>query len=274
MTTSISLAEASERLGVHYMTAYRYVRTGRLHAEKQGGQWQVALDDLAAFEGGDADEPAPRSELIPKLLIERLLAGDENGATQLLESSMASGATAEEVYIDFLTPCMTEVGRRWHDGEITIADEHIATSTAFRVVSRIGSRMSPRGRTRGTIVLAVVAEDYHGMPTALLRDILRSRGFEVIDLGANTPSESILLRAQATNDLVAVGLCCSKLDNDDIIRETLSTLNDALDVPIVMGGSAFSGHDHIHSFGVCSASSSTRHAIDLFEEIHTQRIAS
>ena len=28
----LSLQEAADRLGVHYMTAYRYVRTGRLRA--------------------------------------------------------------------------------------------------------------------------------------------------------------------------------------------------------------------------------------------------
>lgn len=256
------------------MTAYRYVRTGRLHAEKQGGQWHVSLADLEAFKEGGPDEPAPRGELIPQLLIERLLAGDENGATQLLESSMASGATAEEVYLDFLSPSLIEVGQRWHDGDISIADEHLATSTAFRVVSRIGSRMGTRGRNRGTIVLAVVSDDHHAMPTALLRDILRSRGFEVIDLGANTPPESILERAQGTNDLIAIGLCSSKLGNDDIVRVTLSTLNEALDVPIVIGGSAFSGSDHITSLGTCRASTSTRQAIDIFDEIHALRIAS
>ena len=37
----ISLQEAASRLGVHYMTAYRYVRTGRLPARRDGAQWFV-----------------------------------------------------------------------------------------------------------------------------------------------------------------------------------------------------------------------------------------
>src|SRR6056297_2092647 len=37
----ISLQDAADELGVHYMTAYRYVRTGRLEAEKAGAVWQV-----------------------------------------------------------------------------------------------------------------------------------------------------------------------------------------------------------------------------------------
>ena len=40
----IELREAAERLGVHYMTAYRHVRTGRLPAVQRGGRWYMDLD--------------------------------------------------------------------------------------------------------------------------------------------------------------------------------------------------------------------------------------
>jgi excisionase family DNA binding protein len=42
----ISLQEAVGRLGVHYMTAYRYVRTGRLPAQRDGVQWWIDPRDL------------------------------------------------------------------------------------------------------------------------------------------------------------------------------------------------------------------------------------
>ena len=37
----LGLQEVADRLGVHYMTAYRYVRTGRLPATRIGAQWWV-----------------------------------------------------------------------------------------------------------------------------------------------------------------------------------------------------------------------------------------
>ena len=37
----IGLREAGGVLGVHYMTVYRYVRTGRLAARREGGDWLV-----------------------------------------------------------------------------------------------------------------------------------------------------------------------------------------------------------------------------------------
>ena len=54
----ISLQEAADALGVHYMTAYRYVRTGRLPAVKDGAEWRVDPADLA--EWVDAYRQHPR----------------------------------------------------------------------------------------------------------------------------------------------------------------------------------------------------------------------
>ena len=45
----MGLSSAAELLGVHYMTAYRWVRTSRLPARKRGGYWEVRLDDLRAL---------------------------------------------------------------------------------------------------------------------------------------------------------------------------------------------------------------------------------
>ena len=42
----ITLQQAADRLGVHYMTAYRYIRLGILGAHKVGGRWLVDPPDL------------------------------------------------------------------------------------------------------------------------------------------------------------------------------------------------------------------------------------
>ena len=46
---TVSLPEAAELLGVHYMTAYRYVRTGRLEARVVRGVWQVERRAIELF---------------------------------------------------------------------------------------------------------------------------------------------------------------------------------------------------------------------------------
>ena len=43
----LTLQEAADLLGVHYMTAYRYVRTGRLPGTRVKAHWRVRHADLA-----------------------------------------------------------------------------------------------------------------------------------------------------------------------------------------------------------------------------------
>lgn len=266
---TISLTEAAERLDVHYMTAYRYVRTGRLHATKQGGQWVVPVEEVENFNTVSETVARPaRGELIPKLLEARLLAGDENGSYQLLEEAHAAGAGAEELFIDLLAPAMAAVGQRWHDGEISIADEHLATATAMRVVGRFGPKLVTRGRTRGSVILAGVAEDHHSVPTALLRDLLRSRRFDVLDLGAHTPVDSIIDRSKQVDDLIAIGIAATNHENEDAVRTTLHRLDGAVDVPVILGGGAIRDEAHAHSLGPCTYSESARHALELFDAAH------
>lgn len=267
MIDTLTLTDASERLGVHYMTAYRYVRTGRLVAVKDGGQWRVTLTDLETFKAGDV--PMPRADASPPRIVSRLIAGDENGTLQILEGAMAAGADADEIYIDLIGPAMKIIGERWAEGELSIADEHIASSTALRVTARLGQRLNGRGRQRGTILLATVAGDYHFLATAMIRDLLRVRGFNALDLGANTPAESIVDMARALGDeVIAIGLASTTTGSDDVVRATLETLNRELDLPIVVGGAAFEGDTHIASLGTCIPSVSPHGALDSFEAIH------
>ena len=267
MTETLTLNEVAETLDVHYMTAYRYVRTGRLIATKEGGEWSVSAADLQQFV--DGVQVQPRADVLPTQLVDRLVAGDENGAFQLLESAMASGAGHDEVYLDLFAPAMAVIGQRWAEEDLTIAEEHVASAAALRVVARLGSRIAHRGRTRGTILLATVVGDNHILPTAIVRDLLRARGFAAVDLGANTPTDSIVEMSRVIGkDLLAIGLSATTSGSEDVVRNTITKLLEHAAIPIVVGGGAFSSGDEIRALGDCYPSCSAREALDIFETIH------
>src|SRR5689334_2475877 len=130
----IPLAEAAERLGVHYMTAYRYVRTGRLAATRNGVQWMVDPRDLANL---SAPSPPGRGRggarsARPATLAARMVAGDEPGAWSVVEAALASGTDPAEVYLDIVAPAMELIGDQWVSGTLSVADEHRATAVAQR----------------------------------------------------------------------------------------------------------------------------------------------
>jgi len=235
----MTLHQAAEHLGVHYMTAYRYVRTGRLPATKQGTVWQVRAEDLEAFQHHGQSTPPRRGSAraaYPMRLEDRLIHGDEAGAWSIIDNAMGAALSPEEVYTDVLAPAMASIGERWSRGELEIEEEHLASSIAVRLIGRLGPQFSRRGRKRGTVVLGAPAGDDHGIPTLMMGDLLRARGFDVIDLGANTPPRAFARAAAAADNLVAVGLCATRPSNDPAIVDTVDALTEVSHVPVVLGG--------------------------------------
>ena len=205
MTRRLTLQEAAERLGVHYMTAYRYVRTGRLPATRDGVQWLVDPADLKRLRAKRAPTGSGRVRSEgPVKLAARMVAGDEAGAWAVLEAALASGVAPADAHMDLLVPALDTIGdavgarsphrRRRAPG---IGDRE-------RLIGRLGPQFARRGRKRGTVVLGMPAGEQHSLPGAILADLLRGVGFEVLDTGADTPPESFVETAKAANRLVAV----------------------------------------------------------------------
>jgi excisionase family DNA binding protein len=252
----LTLQEVADELGVHYMTAYRYVRLGVLDATKSGGVWQVQRSTLDRFRAGTGEAAGgasrPRGRRAPwsTRLESRLVAGDAPGAWSVVEAAMAAGAELDEIYLEVLTPAMVSIGERWAAGELDISIEHRATGIAMRIVGRIGPRFNRRGRARGVVALGAPAGAFHALPIAMLGDMLRLRGWEVSDFGVDVPSASIAHVVRETSDLLAVGLSAMSSDNLGSLADACAAAR-AVDpeVLLIVGGHAVHGDDHARELG-------------------------
>lgn len=263
--TVLTLHEAALLLGVHYMTAYRYVRLGLLDAEKVGGTWQVQSSVLESFRSGLGPTPVnpdSRRRRAPwaERLEARLVAGDGRGAWGVVEAALAGGAELDEVYLDILAPAMQSIGARWAAGELDISVEHRATGIAFRIIGQLGPRFSRRGRTRGTVLVGAPAGERHSLPLAIVADLLRGEGWEVSDLGADMPSESFIHAAREFSDLVAIGVSVTNPEHLDSASELCHALKASVGehVYVAVGGAAVRDTEHARSLGADGWASSAR----------------
>jgi len=263
--TVLTLNEAAEQLGVHYMTVYRYVRLGVLRATKVGGAWQVSLADLEAYRAqSDAQSDPGRADGTTNArgggrqrapwaarLESRLVAGDTAGAWSVVEAALAAGTEIDEVYLDLITPAMHSIGQRWAAGELDVSVEHRATGIAFRLIGRLGPRFARRGRTRGVVLLGSPEGERHSLPIALLADLLRGEGWEVSDMGADMPHDSFVTAAQQTADLVAVGVSVTSETCLTSAAELLGRLRAQVGdgVYLAVGGRAVQDRDHALALG-------------------------
>ena len=238
----LTLPEVADQLGVHYMTAYRYVRTGRLPARRSGGTWQVDpadLDKLRKPQRGAA-ERRPTGVIPAREHLEmRLIASDEAGAWDIVEAALGSGMEPEVVLLDIISPTLRSIGELWEQGKLSVADEHRASAVATRLISRLGGRFGRRGHKRGTVIVAAPAGEMHSVPIAMAANILRWRGFGVVELGADTPAAALAEAAIAEPDLVAVGIGCTSKNSPLAARRAIAALRNTVpDVPILLGGAA------------------------------------
>ena len=244
----LTLQEVSERLGVHYMTAYRYVRTGRLPAFKRDGAWVVERRDVDRLRTRDVRAPAGRGRAayprrVPELA-GRLVAGDEQGAWAVAQSALAGGASPVDLYMEIFVPALRLIGELWERDDIGIADEHCATVIVQRLIGRAGPLFHRRGRTRGALVLGAPAGELHAIPTALAADLLRGHGFAVLDLGANVPAPSFVDNVLALPRVVAVGIAVTTPQRQAAAGRLVAAMRRAgVSVPIILGGSGLDEAD-------------------------------
>jgi excisionase family DNA binding protein len=250
----ISLHEAADRLGVHYMTAYRYVRTGKLPARHERGRWQVRVTDVERLAARPAPKRARRGQpdwaRTRARLLTTLTAGDEPGAWALVEAALTAGATPPQVHLELLAPVLRRVGDLWERGELDVGDEHRASVVASRIVARLGPRFRRRGRRSGTVVVAGAPGDHHSLPAALLSDLLRGERFRVIDLGGDTPTGSVLVALSSNPDAGAVCISVSVTDCLPGARRAARSIRRAHPrLTVLVGGPAVDGYEAAIALG-------------------------
>jgi excisionase family DNA binding protein len=270
----MTLYEAAESLGVHYMTVYRYVRTGRLPGRKVGVEWRVDPADLDRFAATTDAGPSIPATMTPRRrvdyqqrLVERLTDADEPGAWSIVQSALGAGIEPQDLYLDVISPALTVIGDEWAADRLTIGQEHQASVIVLRLLGRLGPLFARRGRKRGTVVIGAPAGDHHSLPSALFADLLRGIGLAVIDLGADTPAQSFVADARRAERLVAVAISATSPGDEPAITDTVTALRSAVEVPIVLGGHAVDSEARSVALGADHWAPDARQALALFAEL-------
>ncbi|MFP5487121.1 MAG: B12-binding domain-containing protein, partial [Acidimicrobiia bacterium] len=133
---------------------------------------------------------------------------------------------------------------------------------------RLGSRCVRRGRARGSILLGGPAGERHSLVVAMLADLLRLEGWDVSDLGADTPATSFVLTAQSIDDLMAIGISITHPESLPAAAETCSLLRQAdVSVPVLVGGQAVAGAAHARELGADGYAADAASMVRLLDEL-------
>ncbi|MCY7401304.1 MAG: cobalamin-dependent protein [Nocardioides sp.] len=256
---AVGLRAAAAELGVHYQTAYRWVRNGRLPATIIAGKYSVSRSDLDEFaqlrtRSTPVSTPSPqRLDGQAARMHEALRSGDDPAARQIARRLADDGTPVKDLITQVLSPSLRQLGQSWHDGEISIWVEHRASAIVERIVAELTP--TPRGRRRGTVMVAAVAGDLHTLPTAMAAAALRADNWRVEHLGANIPAEE-LVDFCATHDISVAVLSSTNSDVADVVQRAATALRSS-GTPVVIGGPGRSLDDLLAEVRAATAPAAT-----------------
>jgi len=157
------------------------------------GYVRPAIDALAqppATDGGlHGDTPAARIAL---RYLETALTGDRRKAIDIVLGAVDDGVVSvPDAYVHVLAAAEVEIGRMWHAGELTIAEEHLATTTTNDAFALLHHRATPAPPNGRTVIAAAVAGNGHDLGVRIVSDLFGLAGWRSIHLGANMPASDV-----------------------------------------------------------------------------------
>src|SRR5665648_260656 len=196
-----------------------------------------AADAVIAQEqpGGSAAgvvDAAPRADLVDSAesLAQALDRLDETGAQAVLDR-LLTDFTVETVLRDVVMPYLHELGERWEQGVVSVAQEHFASHV---VRGRLTGLARGWGNGRGPqALLACPPGEVHDLALLVFGIVLNRGGWRVEYLGANTPMlDTIQVTSQTQPSLVV--LAAITPERFAAVRPELTRLADM--APLVLAG--------------------------------------
>ncbi len=121
------------------------------------------------------------------------IAGQRKSIEAVINQTLAAAYTPEDIIQNGFIPAMNTVGKRFQSGELYIPEMLMAAQTmamGLEVLKplMVGKEMAPVA----TVVLGTVQGDMHDIGKNLVRIMMESAGFQVIDLGIDVSPEKFV----------------------------------------------------------------------------------
>jgi methanogenic corrinoid protein MtbC1 len=121
---------------------------------------------------------------LERILTRCLLTGDEEMAIQKSDE-LIELIGLQRFYVEAITNVMTETGRKWYSGEISIAEEHMITNIMRKIVEIKNHNIELKGLIEGVAVICNPEGDDHNMSNLVLEGLLKIRKYKVANIGGN-----------------------------------------------------------------------------------------
>ncbi|MEO8550068.1 MAG: cobalamin-dependent protein, partial [Kofleriaceae bacterium] len=177
---------------------------------------------------------APSTQYLDALLLQ-----DRRTAQLVVRTILDGGGSLDAVYVEILQPAMYDLGERWERGEVSVAQEHYCTAATQALMATLHAEVfeaHPEGRR----VLALsVGGNSHSIGIRMVADVFELRGWSVMFVGADMPTEAAIahLAAEAFDVLAVSAALSEHLPEVETLVRAVRASSDR--IRILVGGRAF-----------------------------------
>jgi MerR family transcriptional regulator, light-induced transcriptional regulator len=183
---------------------------------------------------GAAGTPGPDAGDWVELALELTRALD--GARLEAELGRAAALLGLAEFLEgVVAPLFRRIGEEWHEGSLSVAQEHLASGVASALVSRLAATLGV-GARGPVVVVATPVGEHHQIGALLAAAVASGAGWRVAYLGANVPAAEVARAArEAGARCVALSLVYG---NGAGVRAEVEAVRAALPpgVALVVGG--------------------------------------
>jgi len=184
---------------------------------------------------------------------EAIMSGEKEKITGHVEEALASHKPMS-IIDNMLIPAITEVGARFDKGTLYLPQLMLSAETMQKGLERAKLEIKQSEQTsKGKIILATVEGDLHDIGKSIVKLVLETSGYQVIDLGKNVKASKIVETLKESK-AEYLGLSALLTTTAEKMKEVIElTKNEGLNPKILIGGAAVSQEfaDKIGAYAFC-----------------------
>lgn len=184
-----------------------------------------------------------REEELHKVLSEAVVDMDEEQAAAMAQAVVDEGFDAYAAIEKGLSQGMEEVGRLYEEEEYFIPELLLCSDAMYAGIEILKPHIKKRqDNEHHTVVIGVVEGDTHDIGKNLVKIMLESAGFEVVDLGRDIPAREFLRQAEDSEaDIIALAtLMTTAMPAMREVVEELEKEGKRQDYKVIIGGGPIS----------------------------------
>ena len=151
-----------------------------------------------------------------------MVRGLKNRAGELCEAELKTKPPLEVVN-EILIKALDEVGREYESGKLFLPQLVSAAEAAKAAFAVVGEYMPKNAGPKGMVILATVKGDVHDIGKNIVKVVLQSYGYSIVDLGKDVPPDKVVEAYERYKPL-AVGLSALMTTTVRSMEETIKAL--------------------------------------------------